>query len=164
MKPKDLKSPFSFEERTPLLKDGVLYVPEYYDNHSAFGHLDWKVIFGNTNPVSIEFCSGNGEWIIQKAQDNPDTNWVAVELQFERVRKIYSKRHNLGINNLLIVCGEALTFARHYVADASVEQAYINFPDPWPKKRHAKHRLIKPPFPKELARIVTYRGGRSSRH
>jgi tRNA (guanine-N7-)-methyltransferase len=153
MKPNDLKFPYSWEERRPLLADGVLYVPEFYDRHREWVFPGWPAIFGNDKPVVIEFCTGNGTWIAEKAKDT-SKNWVAVEWWFERVRKIWSKRENYGLDNLFIVCGEAQTFAREYLGNETVDEVYINFPDPWPKEKHAKKRLFQPPFIEQLARTV----------
>jgi tRNA (guanine-N7-)-methyltransferase len=158
MRPKDLKSTFTWETRAPLLKDKILYVPSYYSKHEEFSMPPLKEVFGNEAPIHIEYCTGNGDWIIEKAKENSDVNWIAVEQQFERVRKIFSKRENRGVKNLLIVCGEALTFTKYYLLEDSIKKIYINFPDPWPKHRHAKHRLIQGEFIQELSRVVTEGG------
>ncbi|MFT5317900.1 MAG: tRNA (guanine-N7-)-methyltransferase, partial [Chlamydiales bacterium] len=60
--------------------------------------------------------------------------------------------------NLLVVCGEGLTFTQNYVSPGSVSTAYVNFPDPWPKDRHAKHRIVRAPFVNEMARILNHDG------
>ena len=92
MKPKDLKYPYKWENRLPVLKEGIFYVPKFYKHHSSDLFPNWEVVFENDWPVNIEYCSGNGEWIIHKAQEQPLENWVAVEHNFERVRKIFSKK------------------------------------------------------------------------
>jgi tRNA (guanine-N7-)-methyltransferase len=158
MKPKELKYPFSWKERHVLCKDGVLYVPDYYTDYAKFSFPSWEEVFGNTNPVYVEYCSGNGTWIVDKAKEYPDCNWVAIEKDFDRVRKIYSKRHNYGIKNLFIVSGEGFITTKHFFPDNSITKIFINFPDPWPKDRHAKHRIIKAPFVHELARILHEEG------
>lgn len=158
MKPKDLKSTFTWETRAPLLKDKILYVPAYYSKHEEHSIPSVKEIFGNENPICIEYCSGNGDWILEKAKENPAINWIAVEKQFERVRKVFSKRENRGVKNLLIVCGEAFTFTKYYLTENTIQKIYINFPDPWPKQRHAKHRLIQGEFIEELSRIIVEEG------
>ncbi|MBM3192543.1 MAG: tRNA (guanine(46)-N(7))-methyltransferase TrmB [Chlamydiae bacterium] len=158
MRPKDLKCEFSFADRRPLLKDKVLYVPTYYFRHEAFSMPTLVEIFGNDHPTHIEYCSGHGDWIIQKALDNPQINWIAVEKKFDRVRRIFSKRENRSIKNLLIIYGEAYTATQHYLKEHSFEEAYINFPDPWPKQRHAKHRLIRAEFLQELTRVLVPQG------
>jgi len=159
MKPKNLKFPFSWKERKPALFERVLILPQYYDNHEEWGFPGWEKYFKNpSEKMSIEYCSGNGDWIIQKALDHPDENWIAVEKKFPRIRKIWSKMKNHDIENLLIVCGEANEFTKHYLPDASIDQIFINFPDPWPKDRHAKHRLVQNPFVEELKRISKEQG------
>lgn len=156
MNPKNFKCPFTWVERRPLIHDRVLFVPEYYDRHQEWIFPGWESpeVFGRKAPIEVEYCTGNGAWIIEKARANPDRNWVAVEVQFERVRKIWSKMRNENLTNLFIVCGEALTFTRFYVPDNSFSMIYVNFPDPWPKDKHAKKRLLQGQFISEMARVT----------
>ncbi|MBP9842063.1 MAG: tRNA (guanosine(46)-N7)-methyltransferase TrmB [Simkaniaceae bacterium] len=149
MKPKDLKFPHSWEERRPCLMEGILFVPKHFE------HEMWT---GPSFTGNIEFCSGNGEWIISKASQHPEVQWIAVEMDFHRARKIYSKRMNLGLNNLLVVCGMAQPFVQYYLQEGSIDRIYINFPDPWPKARHAKHRIVQAPFTAEMKRILKKEG------
>jgi tRNA (guanine-N7-)-methyltransferase len=154
MKATDLKIPCSWEERRPCLLEKLLYIPEYFLFHKKYADIfSLKQIFPNKNPISIEFCSGNGDWIIEKAKKNPLINWIAVEKRFDRARKIWAKIHNNNLSNLFVIMGEALTFSTEYLPESSVSNIYINFPDPWPKKKHIKHRLVKEDFIKELSRI-----------
>lgn len=156
MKPEDLKSPFSFEKRQILIKDRIWYVPEYFDRYQEFvfpGFSD-PALFGNENPIHLEFCSGNGSWVAAKASENPLINWVACEIKFVRVRKIWSKIKNFCLNNLFAICGEGYTVTKEYFNDTSIDHVFINFPDPWPKKRHVKHRIIQTAFVDELLRIL----------
>lgn len=160
MKPKQLKCPFTWEKRQPVLTNRVLYVPDYYDKHHEWEKIPFEHenYFGNKNPLSIEYCSGNGDWIIRMAEKYPERNWIAVEYEFERVRKIWSKLHNRGLSNLIVVSGEALTFSRYYLPSHVIDKFYVNFPDPWPKQKHAKNRLFQKPFIDELARIIKRAG------
>jgi len=151
MKPKNLKFPFTWEERTPAVHEGVLIVPQYFEDHQNY---DFSHLLPKDRPVSIEYCSGNGHWITEKAKTHSDRFWIAVEKQFERVRKIWSKMRNEGIENLLIVCGEALTFTQYYLSENLADEIFVNFPDPWPKNRHSKHRLIQFPFIEALSKVV----------
>jgi tRNA (guanine-N7-)-methyltransferase len=155
MKPKNLKCPFVWKDRRPLIESRILYVPSHYDLHQEWVFPGWDSpeIFGRSGPIEIEYCTGNGDWIIERALAHPDRNWIAVERQFERVRKIWSKMHNFSLSNLFIVCGEAQTFTCFYVPDQSFNAVYINFPDPWPKARHAKKRLLQEPFIREMGRV-----------
>lgn len=160
MKPKNLKHPFPWEKRTVLIQDRVWYVPDFLDNYSFFQFPGWSSseLFANQNPIYVEYCSGNGAWIAQKAMEEPQINWVAIEMKFERVRKIWSKIKNLQLNNLLVICGEGYRVTSNYFPSSCIEKVFINFPDPWPKKRHAKNRIIKPAFMDEIGRILTDNG------
>lgn len=155
MKPKDLKCPVTWASRRPLIHEGVLFVPPYYQRHD-----EWNKgpLFEDDKPVCLEYCSGNGDWVIGKALSDPTRNWIAVEKRFDRVRKIWSKMRNQSISNLLIVCGEAQAFTRHYVLPGTIQEIYINFPDPWPKRVHAKHRLFQPEFIENMAQAITKDG------
>lgn len=156
MKPEDLKPPFPKCERKIIIHDRIWYVPNSHLAQNRFDFPGWQNtdLFGNSNPVYVEYCSGNGAWIAEQALAHPHINWVAVEKKIMRVRKIWSKIKNLKLNNLIIVCGEAHSVTQNYFPDACASNIFINFPDPWPKKRHAKHRLIQPAFVQELARIM----------
>lgn len=158
MRPKDLKPAFTWATRVPFLQEKILYVPEYYFEHQKFKMPPLHEVFGNARDVCVEYCSGNGDWIVERAKKHPEVNWIAVEKQFERIRKIFSKRENHQVDNLLIVCGEAFTFTKYYLLDDVLQEVYINFPDPWPKHRHAKHRLIQQGFIEEVSRVVVTSG------
>ena len=153
-----LQYPYSFEERHPILINRVFFLPPYYSGE--WDLLSWNdsQLFDNDHPVHIEYCSGNGEWIIDRAMRYPQFNWVAVEKKFKRVCKIYAKREKRQLENLVIVAGDAVILTKHCLALDSVSATYINFPDPWPKKRHAKHRLIQECFIRKLSRIVLPNG------
>jgi tRNA (guanine-N7-)-methyltransferase len=156
MKPKDLKAPFDWENRQVLLHDRILYVPNYYKKYQEYEFPGWSHpdLFPNNLPIKIEYCSGNGMWITHRAQTDSKSNWVAVEMDFERVKKIWSKLKNWNLTNLLIACGEAFTTTHHYFPNNSVSEIFVNFPDPWPKRRHSKKRLFHKAFIQELKRII----------
>ena len=160
MKPKNFKPPYRWEDRRVMIHHGVLCVPAHYNEYDSFQFPGWDAptIFCSQQPVHVEYCSGNGTWIAEKAQQHPDRNWVAVEIRYDRVRKIWSKIQNLQLPNLFCIWGEAHTITKHYFPDDSVAQVYINFPDPWPKKRHHKHRLMKPAFVEEVCRSLQQDG------
>lgn len=160
MRPADLKPPFSWDRRLVLLHDRVWYIPERCASAEPFIFNGWSAseFFGNDNPVHIEYCSGNGAWIADKAVAHPDINWVAVEKKFVRSRKIWSKIKNLELNNLIVICGEAANATRRYIAEETIGDIFINFPDPWPKTRHAKHRLMQTSFVEDVRRILKVGG------
>lgn len=155
-KAKDLKWPFSWAERKPLIEDQVFWVPENYTHpgYYVFPGFDDAAVFGNRKPVRLEICSGNGSWIATKAAEDPDSNWVALERKFDRVQKIWAKGQRNDLNNLFTVCGDAFAAAEHYMLSQSLDEVFINFPDPWPKKRHAKNRIVQESFMVHLRRLM----------
>lgn len=160
MKPEDLKSPFTWDERRVLFEDKILYVPDFYDKLDEYRFPGWSALFENTNePLMVEYCSGNGAWIAARAQEAPTANWIGIEKKFVRTRKIWSKIKNHEISNLIAICGEGHKVSTHFFSHETVDEVFINFPDPWPKKRHFKHRIIQAPFVAELHRILK-RGGK----
>lgn len=138
-----------------MIVNRVLFVPKYYTHHESWAMPTWEdpQVFGSSGPIHIEYCSGNGAWILEKALQYPDVHWIAVEKRFDRVQKIWAKMRNFEIKNLFIVCGDALTFTRHYVPGSSFQAVFVNFPDPWPKEKHAKNRLLQEPFLSEIERV-----------
>lgn len=160
MRPENLKLPFTWEERRVVIHDHVWFVPSHCERFSEFLFPGWEHpdLFGNTNPVNIEYCSGNGAWIAGKAAAHPCLNWVAIERKFPRARKIWSKIKNLNLKNLVVICGEGHHVTTRYFPMGSVNEIYINFPDPWPKKKHWKNRLIQTSFVEELHRILKLNG------
>ncbi|MGR3911912.1 MAG: tRNA (guanine(46)-N(7))-methyltransferase TrmB [Candidatus Rhabdochlamydia sp.] len=152
-----LTYPYTWEERKPCLHEGVLFIPPHYDQHTSWTLPSWEEIFGNQNPVHIEYCTGNGTWLAEKAKDS-SVNWIAVEKRFDRTQKIWSKKRTKRLNNLLVVYGDAHIFIKDYMKDHQVDEVYVNFPDPWPKLKHAKNRLFQQEFVRHLARTVRPQG------
>lgn len=155
MRPESLNFPFSSGKS--VLNDRIFYVGE---GNEEFHFPGWShpELFGNDQPIHLEYCSGNGLWIASKAAAYPNINWIAIEIKFSRARKIWSKIKNMKLNNLIVVCGEAFYTTQKYFSSNSISNAYINFPDPWPKRRHARHRLIQPRFVDEVCRIIQPEG------
>lgn len=150
------KSPFSWKERYITIHDRIWYLPPHYYEYEKFTFPGWHhpLTFEENKPVRVEYCSGNGAWIAAKAKQDPHSNWVAVEKQFVRARKIWTKIKSEALNNLLAVCGKGEAVTQHYFSDESISEVFINFPDPWPKARHAKHRIIQPAFIQEIYRVL----------
>jgi tRNA (guanine-N7-)-methyltransferase len=152
--PSDLRIPFAWKDRKTVLLDKFLYIPTYFHNHELFGRLDLEAVFPNRQPLSVEYCSGNGQWICSMASAHPERNWIAVDMDFARARKTWLRLFREGLSNLLVVCGEGIVFTRHYLPKACCSCIYVNFPDPWPKRIHAKHRIVRKVFLDEIEQIL----------
>lgn len=155
---KNLVYPFAWKDRRVYFQDSILYVPDYYSDYSLEPWGNISKLFCRSAPLHIEYCSGNGEWLVEQAKKNPFINWIGVEKRFERVKKIWFRMKNSGVENILIICGEAHTATQHFLRDATISAVFINFPDPWHKKKHAKHRLTKKTFVDQVTRILTSQG------
>ena len=105
-------------------------------------------------PLEIEIGSGKGTFLVQQAALTPQVNYIGIEYAraFWRYAADRCRRH--GLDNVRLVHTEADLFLRNYVPDACLRCVHIYFPDPWPKKRHHKRRLIQTPFLHTLARVL----------
>lgn len=99
----------------------------------------WNTLFNNENNIEIEIGTGKGKFIIQKAQENPNTNFIGIEKYDSPLVSAVKKLEELEIKNLKLICYDALTIDK--IFDKEISKIYLNFSDPWPKKRHAKRRL-----------------------
>lgn len=103
--------------------------------------IDWENRFADfSKPLQIEIGSGKGKFITTLAANNPDKNFVAIELQTTAAGIILRTKLEQGLDNLQILRGDALVLDYFFPARCA-EKIYLNFSDPWPKKRHEKRRL-----------------------
>lgn len=108
--------------------------------------FDWPALFGNQHPVDLELGAGDGSFALQYATRNPGRNLLAVERLLGRLRKIDRKARRNGLTNLRALRLEASYVLRWMVPPGSLASIHVYFPDPWPKRRHWKRRLINIPF------------------
>jgi tRNA (guanine-N7-)-methyltransferase len=103
-------------------------------------------IFPAPQPVEIEIGAGDGSFLVAYAKAHPELNIVGLERLLGRLRKIERKSRRLGLQNVRLLRLEAAYFVQYMLPPASVEAFHIYFPDPWPKRRHWKNRLINDAF------------------
>jgi tRNA (guanine-N7-)-methyltransferase len=115
--------------------------------------LDFEETFGNANPVIVEIGFGMGVATALIAQANPDKNYLGLEVHRPGIGRLLWEIEGRGLSNIRIIEHDAAEAAER-MAPASVEGFHIFFPDPWPKKRHHKRRLIQRPFVKLLAETL----------
>lgn len=112
---------------------------------------DWQAQFGNSNPLKMEIGFGMGNFLIEMAAKEPASNFIGIDFYHKGIRKIMTRIKNLQLKNIRIVYGDIRNKIPILFEDGELDTVYINFPDPWPKKRHIKRRLIKPEFINQLA-------------
>ncbi|GAA3618625.1 tRNA (guanosine(46)-N7)-methyltransferase TrmB [Lentzea roselyniae] len=116
------------------------------------GPLDFTSWFGRSAPVLLEIGSGMGETTSQLVAAAPELNYVAVEVYKPGLAQLLLRAEHLGgLDNLRVLRGDAVDLLTDHVAPASLHGVRIFFPDPWPKKKHHKRRLVQPEFVALLA-------------
>lgn len=104
----------------------------------------WNKLFINENNIEIEIGTGKGKFIIEKAIQNPNINFIGIEKYDSPLVSAVKKLEELDINNLRLICYDALNIEN--IFDKEISKIYLNFSDPWPKKRHTKRRLTSDRF------------------
>jgi tRNA (guanine-N7-)-methyltransferase len=112
---------------------------------------DWDAIFGRSAPRVLEIGFGMGAATAEIAIARPDTDFIGVEVHPPGVGALLQRIAQSGIDNVRIVQHDAVQVLQQMVAPASLAGVHVYFPDPWPKKRHHKRRLIQPPLVALLA-------------
>ena len=122
-----------FDNRV-FIKDEVYY--NIIDKYRG----KWSSIFGNDNPIYVEVGTGRGQFITGLAKKNPNINYIALEIKEEVLIRAVEKADRLDLDNVLFLWG-SVELLDLYFEDKELDRIYINFCDPWPKKRNSKRRL-----------------------
>jgi len=125
---------------------------------SVVERLDLGRLFPRPQPLEVELGSGDGSFLAQYAAAHPERNFIGVERLLGRLRKLDRKARRLGLENLRCARIEAAYFLEYLLPPATAQALHVYFPDPWPKRRHQKHRLINERFP-GLACLALAGGG-----
>jgi len=114
--------------------------------------VDPRAIFGRVAPLVLEIGSGMGETTAEIARQNPATDFIAVEVHGPGVGSLLKKIETLELRNLRVIRHDAVDVLERMIADGLLAGIHLFFPDPWPKKRHHKRRLVQPGFAALAAR------------
>lgn len=120
--------------------------------------IDWRELFGNDHPVELEIGMGKGTFITDQAKARPEVNFFGIEWARWFWRYASDRLRRNHCTNARAVRAEAGYFLSEFVADASLAVVHVYFPDPWPKTRHHKRRLIQEPFLRQVERVLAPRG------
>ena len=119
---------------------------------------DWQAQFGNQHPLKLEIGFGMGSFLIDMAAQEPQTNFIGMDFYHKGIRKLMTRKSKLQLENIRVAYGDVRFKIPLLFKDGELESIYINFPDPWPKKRHTKRRLIKPGFVKLIGQKLAPKG------
>jgi tRNA (guanine-N7-)-methyltransferase len=120
--------------------------------------LDLQALFGRTAPRMLEIGFGAGEALLEFATAHPEVDCIGIEVHRPGVGRLLLGAEAASLRNLRVICHDAVEVLQQQLAPASVELVHIFFPDPWPKKRHHKRRLIQTPFVELLAKTIARSG------
>lgn len=131
--------------------------PQYVVLNPEDAKGKWHEIFGNNHPIHIEVGSGKGAFITGMAKAHPEINYIGIDIQKSVLSYALDKVLEADVSNikLLWVDGDSLT---NYFEDDEIDQLYLNFSDPWPKKRHEKRRLTYKSFLDTFKQILPEHG------
>ena len=124
---------------------------ERYALRYAPGFIDLAEVFGRVAPTLLEIGFGMGGTTAALAQAQPDTNLLGVEVHSPGVGSLLKLIEERALSNVRIVQHDAVEVVQHMLAPDSLDAVHVFFPDPWPKKRHHKRRLLQPAFVALLA-------------
>lgn len=117
----------------------------------ASAPLDLDHVFGRHAPRVLEIGFGNGDTLATAAAHNPAVDFIGIEVHRPGVGRLLNRLEREGLRNVRVICHDAVEVLEHQVPGGALDRVDIFFPDPWPKKRHHKRRLIQPPFVELLA-------------
>ena len=120
--------------------------------------VDWVQVFGRAAPLVLEIGFGMGETTAAIADAHRDADFIAVDVHLPGVGSLLNRIETLDLANVRIVRHDAVEVVDAMIAPASLAAIHVFFPDPWPKKRHHKRRLLKPAFIHALAQRLASRG------
>lgn len=140
----------SFVLRTGRLSD---YQRDMMNNNWAALGLDYQptafdfaAIFGNHNPVVLEIGFGMGRSLVEMAAQNPERNYIGIEVHTPGVGACMAYAVEKGVKNLRVICHDATEILRDSIAPQSLGGLQLYFPDPWQKAKHHKRRIVQPAF------------------
>jgi len=122
---------------------------------TGFHRLDLATLFGNDHPIVLEIGSGKGRFLIAEATARPDVNFIGIEKSLHYHRVIRDRVAKRSLTNIRLINHDAFLVLRDMLPDESIAEIHIYFPDPWPRKREQKRRIIRDEALEEMRRVMT---------
>lgn len=151
----------SFIRRQGRITAAQQYALDFYSSRYCLdpGHAyDFSEVFGRQAPLAVEIGFGNGDNLAKIAAANPDKDYIGIEVHRPGVGRLMLELDRQGLSNVKIYCHDALEILEQRIPDNSLHALYLFFPDPWPKKKHHKRRIVRPDFIDLLARKLVSGG------
>ena len=136
-------------QRRALAEHGERYLLEF-----TGGAPDLDRQFGRRAPRTVEIGFGAGDALLALAASEPARDFLGIEVYPPGVGRLLARCHEAGLDNVRVAMADALDVLEYWLAPSSVEEVLVWFPDPWPKKRHHKRRLVQPQFAALVHRVL----------
>jgi len=124
------------------------------DSAATAGLVDFRAMFGNDRPVEVEIGCGKGTFILARAAERPEINFLGIECARSYCEYTADRVRRAGLQNVRMLPCDAAEFFPVGIPDASLWRLHVYFPDPWPKKKHHRRRLIQPSFMDQVRRAL----------
>lgn len=131
---------------TKSQQDAIKRYWPVYGIEQSDNEIDLVKKFGNSRPIVLDIGFGNGEALAILAEQNPSLNFLGVEVYRPGIGSLLKRIKEKGLENILVANLDVVDFLQRNITDNCIATVLIWFPDPWPKKRHHKRRLIKSEF------------------
>jgi len=131
---------------TPAQKQALDSLWSQYGLETSASTIDFSTIFKNQFPTILEIGFGMGSSLLAIAQEHPENNYIGIEVHRPGVGALLANIATHNLTNIRIYCADAIEVLNQCILDNSLTEIIILFPDPWPKKKHHKRRLIQPKF------------------
>jgi tRNA (guanine-N7-)-methyltransferase len=128
--------------------------PRYGIDWSPGSPIDLAELYGNDRPVVLEIGFGNGDSLAEMAERDPGRNWLGIEVHGPGVGHLLLEIERRGLTNLRLVRHDAVEVLSQGIAPGALAGVQLFFPDPWPKRRHRKRRILTPELVDLLARAI----------
>lgn len=141
----------------PWAQDKLDAHPEYVPQEAEQFRGKWQTRFEKVQPLHIEVGSGKGRFIVEMAKAHPEINYISIEIQTSVIVSVLELQLEAQLPNLQILHADGRNL-NQYFEPGEVSRVYLNFSDPWPKKRHEKRRLTSADFIKQYEEILVADG------
>ena len=119
---------------------------------------DFSVVFGRSAPIILEIGFGNGESLAKTAEQNPDKDYIGIEVHRPGVGNLLAQLERKGIGNVRVYYHDAIEVLEKCIPDHSLSAVHLFFPDPWHKRKHHKRRIVRPSFVGLIADKLSHGG------
>jgi len=132
----------------------MMFDPSLNPRETGFVRLDLRDLFGNDHDTIIEIGSGKGRFLIGTATERPDLNIIGIEKSLHYHRVIRERVMKRNLTNIRLINHDAYLVLKDMIPDASIAEVHVYFPDPWPRSKQQKRRIIRPEVLEQFARVL----------